>query len=166
MIPRSRPPQSVLTTILKALIPYSRENLMLSFSPNRFFNELEKTSSYRQSTLKNAYWRAHRQGLIEETEKTAKLTAKGLEEMRPFMAESLGKDARLMIIFDIPEIESAKRRRLRDLLKLWGFKQIQKSVWSTDSDFRDLLTETVTELKLGGYVEVYESNRLLPRRGP
>jgi len=159
---RRRKKQSALVFILKGLMPYSRENLMLSFSPNRFFNELEKVSGYKQNTLKNAYWRAQKQGFIKETEKITKLTAKGIKEVRPFTAKRLGKNARLMVIFDIPELQAGKRRQLRDILKLWGFKQIQKSVWTTDRDHRTLLIELIADLNLGGCVEVYEGSRLFP----
>lgn len=166
MASRQRKKHSALVFVLKGLIPYSKENLLLSFSPNRFYNELEKVSGHRQATLKNAYWRAKQKGLIEETQKTAELTAKGFKEIRPFMAKRLGKNARLMVIFDIPEQQASKRQQLRNILRQWKFKQIQKSVWVTDLDYKDLLAEVIGELKLSGCVEIYESSRLFPQSHP
>lgn len=160
---RRRKKQSALIFILKGLIPYSRENMLLAFSPNRFFNELEKISNYQEATLKNAYWRAKDQGLIKETNKSVRLTAEGLKEVRPFVATKLKNNVRLMVIFDIPEQQATKRHRLRDLLKSWEFKQVQKSVWSSDRDHEEDLIEIIAELKLGQHVEIYESARLFPK---
>jgi DNA-binding transcriptional regulator PaaX len=159
---RRRKKQSALIFVLKAFIPYSRENLMLAYKPNKFFYELEKTSKYKQMTLKNAYWRAKKQGFIQESEELVRLTAKGQKEIQPFIAQKLSNNSKLMVIFDIPEQNAAKRRKFRDILKLWDFVQIQKSVWVTDSDYRELLIEAVAELSLSGCVEIYESNRLFP----
>ncbi len=154
--------RSALTHVLMAFVPYSRENLMLAYKPSLFFNELEKSSGYRQDTLKNAYWRAQQRGYIKNTGRSPQLTASGLEEVRPFMAKHLGRKARLVVIFDVPEDSRAQRQQLRGLLKSWGFEQIQKSVWATDMDYRELLIEAVAELRLGGCVEIYESLRLFP----
>lgn len=136
---------------------------MLAFSPNRFFNELERISKYKKSTLKNAYWRAKQEGLVIETSKTARLSVKGVKEVRPFTAKHLGDNARLLVIFDVPEAHKGARQQLRTILKSWGFEQIQKSVWASDTDYRVLLVETIAELELAGCVEIYESVRLFPK---
>ena len=160
---RRRKKNSALIFILKAFIPYSRENLMLSFSPNKFFNELDKTSDYQKSTLRHAYWQAKKQGFIAESNGLVKLTAKGQREIRPFVAKQLGKNAKLMVIFDIPEERAVARRKLRDTLKLWDFSQIQKSVWMSDLDYSDLLKELTSELNITACVEIYAANRLYPK---
>lgn len=67
-----------------------------------------------------------------------------------------------MVIFDIPESSAAIRQRLRDLLKELEFKQIQKSVWSTEFDHRETLVEAIAELKAGKYVQIYEAAKLFP----
>ena len=61
-----------------------------------------------------------------------------------------------MIIFDIPEHSSILRSRLRRLLKNLAFKQIQKSVWVTECDYREVLCEAILELDLQEYVQLYE----------
>lgn len=161
---KRRTKKSALVFVLKGLIPYSRENLMLAYKPNMFFNELGKISGYRQETLKNAYWRAKKEGLVEERSNISSLTNKGLKEVRPFTAKSLGKKARLIIMFDIPEKQAAKRQYLRDMLKSLEFKQVQKSVWATNLDHKSLLIEAIAELKLEGCVEIHESIRLFPSK--
>lgn len=132
---------------------------MLSFSPNRFFNELERTTKYSQDTLRHAYWRGKTHGLIEENKKIARLTKPGLKVIQPFLAQKL-KEASLMVIFDIPEHSSGKRRQFRDLLKEWQFRQVQRSVWTSHYDHRESLEQAIEELNLEGYVEIYECNRL------
>lgn len=159
--------KSALVYVLIALIPYSKPNLLLSFKPSLFFRELEKISRYKQKTLREAYYRAQQQGLIErraqQAEDIALLTAKGRRKVAGFVAQELQGNAKLMIIFDVPEDESDKRRRFRSILKQWQIKQVQKSVWATDKDYREELIELIKELELSGCVELYECARLFPK---
>lgn len=160
---KQRKKHSALIFVLKSMIPYSQENIMLGFKPNQYFNELEKVSGHKRATLKNAYWRAQQQGYLDSSGKQPKLSAKGLKEVQPFLAKHLGNQARLLVIFDVPENKRAARNQLRAQLNYWGFEQIQKSVWASDMDYRELLIETIGELQLGGCVEIYESVKLFPR---
>lgn len=153
--------KNALTFVLLALIPYSRQNLLLSFSPNRFFNELERESGYNQAALKVAYRRGQQRGLIKKSV-TPQLTSRGLFAIQPFVATQLQNNAALMVIFDIPENRAADRQRFREMLKKWQFAQVQKSVWVTDLDYRESLISVITDLKIGRYVEIYESARLFP----
>ena len=68
-----------------------------------------------------------------------------------------------MIIFDIPEERAATRRRLRAVLHEWKFKQVQKSVWASQYDYRDALTSAIHELHLEDCVQLYECARLYPQ---
>lgn len=65
-----------------------------------------------------------------------------------------------MVIFDIPEYSALLRRRLRRLLKVLRFIQVQKSVWITEYDHRDVLGQAVKEMDLADYVEIYECAKL------
>lgn len=156
--------KSAVTHILLGLIPYTQENMDLAFHPNRFFNDLEKISNCRRQTLKTAVWRAQQRGLIEREGKLLKLTAKGLKHIQPFVAKKLDKEARLFIIFDIPEELKALRNRLRLLLREWHFEQVQKSVWATDYDYRKLLVEVIKEMQIEKYIQVFEGARLYPKK--
>lgn len=153
--------QSALVYVLVALIPYSKPNLLLAFRPSEFFKELQKISRYRQKTLKEAYWRGIRNGLISNSP-SPQLTKLGEKKAAPYIGTKLSREARLLVIFDIPEEESYKRQAFRNLLKAWGFYQVQKSVWQTSYDYRNLIMEAIEELNLSGYVEVYECARLFP----
>lgn len=155
---------SALFFILKGLIPYSRQNMMLSFSPNRFFDELERQSGYNHNTLREATRRAKKAGLINETSTGLRLTKLGERTVGPFMATKLPEGSKLMIIFDIPEDMSRQRQQLRSLLRKWQFEQTQKSVWITSFDHRQSVKDAVDELRLQGCVQLYECALLYPHR--
>lgn len=155
--------QSALTSVLKALIPYSRENLLLTYKPNQFFDELERSTTYGRQTLKNAMWQAKSRGLVEREGKLVKLTSKGLKAMRPYTAQKLNHGANLMVVFDIPETESYLRQRLRTLLREWRFEQVQKSVWVSKYDYKKYLVQALKEMDAQDYVQVFECARLFPK---
>jgi DNA-binding transcriptional regulator PaaX len=158
-------PKSALAFILKGLMPYTRENLMLSFKPNLFFNELEKISKYKRKTLEEAARRAREQGLIEETQNHLLcLTELGKKRALPFVAKELRDGAKLMLIFDIPEDQVIARQRLRRLLRKWGFEQVQKSVWMSGYDFGEAIREAVDELGINECVKLYECAPFSPAK--
>ena len=163
VIQRKDKPKSALAFVLLGLIPYTRPNLLLAFRPNQFFNELEKISKYKQARLKSAYWRAQQQGLIEQRNNLIKLTVKGRRKVAPFVAKELQGAVYLMVIFDIPEDSTDTRRKFRQILKDWQFRQVQKSVWITGKDLRNDVIEVVNEMRLSDYVEVYECVRHFPK---
>lgn len=160
-----KPPKekSALVFILKSLVPYSRESLISGFRPNQFFNELEKISAYKRHTLEVAAQRAIEKGLIEKTRnQQLRLTELGRRTALPYATKRLPKNGQLMIVFDVAETKSIDRQRLRRLLRKWQFKQVQKSVWTSNRDFIEPIKEAVAELGLEDSVELYECARLYP----
>lgn len=151
-----------LVYVLRGFLPFTHENLLLSFKPARFFAEMEKTSGYSSSTLKTTYYRAKRDGLLD-SDVIPKLTEKGLQRLRPYEAKHLRNNGKLLVIFDVPEDRARARRAFRNLLRSLGFVMIQKSVWVTGYDHREIILETIKALDLGGYVELHESVRLHPQ---
>lgn len=149
---------SALKFVLLGLVPYSRQNLMLSFKPSNFFSELEKQTKYSERTLKQAYTRAQKRGLIDSLQ--PKLTSAGYRQIQPFIAKRLKNEAQLMVIFDVPEVEAALRRKFRWILRGWGFQQVQKSVWISDMDYRAALKNVISDLGIYGYAEIYECSKL------
>ena len=152
--------KSSLVFILKALIPYTEANLMLAFKPSRFFYELEKISKHKRHTLEVAMRKAEKQKLIElkikQDQTIVQLTKLGQRTVRPFVAEKLGGDAKLMIIFDIPEEMVLARVKLRRVLRAWRFEQVQKSVWVTSYNHVASVNELINELNIKQYVLLYE----------
>lgn len=157
----ARHKNSTLNYILKALVPYSSANIKLVFKPASFFKDLEKTSKRKTQTVRNVYYQAQKQGLIKiDKNGMPRLTDKGRAKIGPYKPKLLKGSVRLMVAFDIPEIERWKRRRLRALLKELSFKQIQKSVWTTKYDYQAYVKEEIKELSLQKYVDVYEVHKL------
>jgi phenylacetic acid degradation operon negative regulatory protein len=154
---------SPLTYVLVGLIPYTKPNLLLTFKPKLFFREIERISKYKQSTLRSAYWRAHQQGLLKKHQDIVMITTKGRQKVAPFIAQKLHNSGQLMVIFDIPEDQKSKRQQFRQVLKQWQFTQIQKSVWSTDKDYKEELADLIQALDLDECIEVYECAKQFPR---
>lgn len=143
--------------VLEAFVPYTKSNLLLAFKPSLFFNELEKKTRFKRRSLESAYYRLIRKGLIELDEnRIPRLTERGQTRIRIYEPTRLKFGAQLMVIFDIPEEQRQKRRRLRILLRELSFRQIQQSVWETEYDQREYLRAEIAEMNLQEYVRVYE----------
>lgn len=143
--------------ILLALVPYTKQNLTLSFHPSTFFNELEKSSGYSKHTLRVAFGRAKKSNLITNRDGDISMSLQARRLVQPFVAEKLGEGAELMVIFDIPESSANIRRNLRLLLIELKFHQIQRSVWVTDMDHTQLIREAVDEFGANDWVKLYEA---------
>lgn len=152
--------KSPLLYVLLGLVPYTKQNLLLSFQPNQFFNELEKTSKYSKEVLRKAYYRAEHRGLVKITDVTIELSLPARQQIQPFVAQKLGNNARLMVIFDIPEERAQLRRQLRAVLRQLDFQQVQQSVWVSDYDHKDLLLEIIEDIQAGEWIQLYEAARL------
>ncbi|PID32715.1 hypothetical protein CR956_00995 [Candidatus Saccharibacteria bacterium] len=155
-------PESALRYVLESLIPYTRANLNLAFKPNSFFDDLERIDKgrYSRSSMRNAYYRALREGLIEKNDDgSIRLTEKGESSLKPYEPESLN-GSHILVVFDIPEGERYKRRMFRLLLRELKFRMIQQSVWLTDYECRNILAAEIDRLKLDDYVQIYEAVEL------
>lgn len=150
--------QSAIVHILIALVSYTKKNLQLTFNPTEFFNELERTSGISRRTLIQTYSRAKKTKLIEG-DRTPVLTLKGRQHVQPYVAKPLD-GTQLMVIFDIPESHGEQRRQLRTLLQYLGFAQAQRSVWMSPNDHSEILNDTIVNLSLGDWVQVYEVTRI------
>lgn len=136
---------------------------MLAFKPNLFFNELERISGYSRKTLHDTYYKAKKSGLVSHgTSAVPQLTLSGRQYVEPFVAQHLPRGARLMVIFDVPEAEAARRRQFRTVLRQLDFEQIQQSVWMSAYDHRQLIEDVAQELDLQDCVQTYEALRLFP----
>lgn len=142
--------------VLRALVPYSRQNVLLNYKPRQFFKELEHISGYSEPVLKTALWRARQSDLVSD-DPIPQLTRRGLQKVEPFVARKLGSNAQLMVIFDIPEVRAGTRRQLRTLLRNLGFKQVQLSVWITVYDHTTTVREAIRSLGLEQDVQLYEA---------
>lgn len=146
--------------VLSALIPYTKANLELSFKPSLFFAELEKLHNIKANTARNAFRRAEKQQLVEKNGAgIPRLTALGQIELLPFTSKKL-PGAQLLIVFDVPEQDRKKRNKLRIILVKLSFKQVQKSVWTSEYDYRDYLFAVIKDMKLTKEVKIFEARLL------
>lgn len=153
-------PKTTAEYILQGLIPYSDPNLKLVFRPSAFFYDLEKLSRKNHQTIKNAYYKAQRDGLIVINDYgQPTLTDKARKNAKLFKPEKL-IDAVLVVMFDIPEGEKSKRQRLRLLLRELSFKQIQKSVWTCEYDYREYVRCEIKDQNLEDYVLFFEARQI------
>lgn len=155
-------PPSALRYTLSALVPYTKANLELAFRPTQFFKELEKIDNamYSQTSIKQAYYEAKRKQLIViNDDGSLLLSRQALGSIKPFIPKKL-KGASVMVIFDIPEIESYKRRWLRLLLRELKFVQVQKSVWMSEYDCFEILSAGILEQQLEKYTRIFEARAI------
>ncbi len=147
--------------LLKGFLPYSKANLQLTYKPAAFFRELEKLSNSKERTLRSAYYRSIKKGLlIIDDNGIPRLTSRGLRQIDVYKPKVLGKGSFLLITFDIPEADRRKRNHLRALLHELKFKKIQQSVWASRYDHRAYLAAEIADYDLAPYVHVYEAVRL------
>lgn len=150
--------------LLSALMPYTEANLKLSFVPKMFFADLARLDRIKEHTLRTAYYRSIKKGLIELDTSSGlpglpRLTAKGKRKIAPYTSKKL-KGAHLMVVFDIAESSRWKRQQLRTTLREFDFHQIQKSVWISSSDCRGYVKAEIKELDLANSVRIYECREL------
>jgi len=144
----------VTVEVLKALIPYTEQNLKLAFKPNLFFNDLERLTQSNRQTLANTLSRTKRQGLVENRGGIPVLTKKGLTKLKELQSPDL-LAGWLLVSFDIPEARRHDRYALRSYLRMHGFRQLHKSLWANEHDYTQELKDVITELKLGQYVGIF-----------
>jgi DNA-binding transcriptional regulator PaaX len=153
---------TVLKELLLALLPFSENNLLLTYKPHKFFSELEQKTAASRNTLAATMSRAKKNNLLKiDEEGIPKLTWRGKKKIKVALGTPLKKQ-RLIVVFDIPESEAASRRELRGYLISQKFKYIQKSVWASSLDVTDELIEVIAELRLGKYVQILLAETVYP----
>jgi len=158
--------KTALQHVLMGLIPYTRENIDLTFKPHHFFNELERIDqqkssvSHKKESLRIAYYRAKQKGLIQiGPDGWPCLTEEGKDKLARFSPKKL-KGAKLVVIFDIKEIYRSSRDEFRRLLIELRFTQVQRSVWISNYDSRQILAVEISRMSLGKDVIAYEAREI------
>lgn len=147
--------------ILESLLPYGEANLNLVFKPSRFFADLKKLDhiAAQHTSLRPTYYRAIKTGLISiDSTGIPRLTEKGRAKLQKFQPSKLGGDAKILLVFDIPEAERTKRNKLRTILRELKFEPIQKSVWQTEYNVLGYLRGEIIRNQLEDYTNIYESS--------
>jgi len=130
---------------------------------------LKSLRRFSQRQLYLAIYRLKRKKLIREIEQKGdtifQLTSQGQKAAQqlsvwfamPQPVSHWDKKWRL-VIFDIPEKKKVARDVFREKLKLWGFYQLQKSVWIWPYPCRQTVEGFAEALGISPYVQVAEVN--------
>lgn len=120
----------------------------------------------KKSALSVAFKRLREQGYLdlEKYNDTLilKLTDKGRSEaiVRKILNNEEWDGKWRIAVFDIPEKHRKVRNILRGRLKMWGFKQWQKSVWASKKDVTEVLRQFVKEIGVEKWVMIMESENV------
>ncbi len=161
-VSKNRPKGTVTGAILKSFIPYSKENLMLTYKPNSFFNyldKLERETGASRNTLHVTISRAKRAGLLR-VDKQGQLVTTWRGKLKLKLRPQGKLRHNLIIIFDIPENQRHNRDTLRSYLRSTYCEQVQKSVWKTKFDIHDELLEVINDLDISPYVTVFVADEV------
>lgn len=147
---------SALAHIIEGLLPFTDANLKLVFKSSEFFKELSDKTGKAESSLKNALVQAKHQNLITQSggNFTFSKEAKQLVERFKKLEATPLRSGYMLVLFDIPQSHDVQRRLFVRELKALRFKQIQKSVWASDHDNRDIVLDIIAELKIGRFVAI------------
>jgi DNA-binding transcriptional regulator PaaX len=136
-----------------------------------FKESLKPLRCFSQRQLYMAIYRLKKKKLVKEIERAGdvvwQLTPQGHKVAdqqsawfaTPQPAPRWDKKWRL-VIFDIPEKKKVARDVLRGKLKLWGFRQLQKSVWIWPYPCRQEVEALAESLEITPYVQVAEVSYL------
>ena len=72
----------------------------------------------------------------------------------------LPKGKNLIVAFDVPELAKDARMVFRRSLKRMGFKQIQKSIWSTRFDVAKEMSQYIKLLKIDSWVLLFITTKI------
>ena len=153
----------VLKAVLKAFIPYSRENLMLAYKPNKFFNyldELQRQTGANKNTLRVTINRAKQAGLIKIDPITSQPQTTWRGKIKAAVRPKKTTKHYLVIVFDIPERMRKERNLLRDYLKGTYAEPVQKSVWKTQYDIHEELNKVIADLKIEQHVTQFMAEEI------
>ena len=109
-----------------------------------------------------------KQGLVEKkiSERGIwwKITLAGLQKLKIFKEnrkeyEVISDNKLKIIAFDIPEKERRKRDWLREVLKLLGFKMLQRSLWIGKNKISEDFLFDLRKKRMFGYIHIFEINK-------
>ena len=104
-------------------------------------------------------------GLINCSDENVSLSKKGFsyfnkKKLFCKISSRPGNETDLMVIFDIPEKKRTTRNWLRDQLKDWNFKMIQKSIWKGKGPLPKEFNERLIMLGIKEDVQVFKIRKV------
>jgi DNA-binding transcriptional regulator PaaX len=103
-------------------------------------------------------YRLKKRGILEDKNNVFYLSQKGKMFFQNPYRKVRGKplkNNKILIIFDIPEKKKKVREWIRNQIKDWDFKMVQKSVWISYGPLPEEFSERLKFLKVDDGVKVY-----------
>lgn len=133
--------------------------------PDDFF-ERRPRKKIKEEVLRTTLYRLKKRGFVEHSNRVWKLTMQGSEYLKTKLACSLpshyrkqlkSKRKNLIVAFDIPETMRRKRDWLREELVVYGFEQLQKSVWFGPGPLSQKFIENCGRFDILPYIRFFQA---------
>ncbi|MEI7513169.1 MAG: hypothetical protein WCJ74_00930 [bacterium] len=109
------------------------------------------------SRLKKNGYVLDEKGMWKITPKGKKLVEERIGRLQTFKSPfTIHSKKNLLLFFDIPEPQKAKREWLRNHLINFNYKMIQRSVWLGPSPLPKDFTEYLKSIKIEKYIKTYK----------
>lgn len=121
----------------------------------------------KKSGLSQAVKRLRTKGYIDTKKESGRLilqiTEKGQQAvlLKQLLLSEQWDGKWRVVIFDIPEEFKKVRDVLRSRLKIWGFTQLQKSVWITKKSITIQLRDFIHQAGVSQWVIVFEADKII-----
>ncbi len=134
-------------------------------STRKYFEILRERSIARRkkTVVQNTLYRLKKNGIVERSEEGWHLTKRGRDlaeqkERFGFIASPFkkGEPDRLIVIFDVPEDTRRERDWLREQLRSFGYRMIQRSVWIGPGPLPPAFKKRVDDLKIRTCIKTYK----------
>ena len=146
------------TTFADELIAFLLSCHSTSIRKKILWKRIQKKRKISQNVYYQNIYRLKKRGILEDKNDIFYLSQKGkIFFQNPYvkMKEKPLKDNKVLIIFDIPETKRKVRTWIRNQIKDWDFKMVQKSVWIGYGPLPKEFTERLKFLKVNDGVKVY-----------
>jgi len=123
------------------------------------WERLKKRQNLSRSIYTQNIYRLKKRGIIDSGKDRYKLSQKGLAYYNnPYkiIKGKLNKKQKIILIFDIPEIQKRSREWIRRQIKSWDFKMIQKSVWIGYGPLPKEFKDRLKDLKIKECIKTYK----------
>lgn len=136
-----------------------------SYQFHRILRE-RKFNRYKKESVRVALSRLSQKGYVENSPKGWLITQKGREyykhiHMFNYISSPFVKNSpqTILIAFDIKESDKVVRNWIRNQIKIFGYEQLQKSVWVGPGPIPKSFIEKLQAFGVRKYVEIFTIER-------
>ena len=146
------------TTYTDELIAFLLSCRSSSIRKKILWERMQKRRKISSNTYYQSIYRLKKRGILESKNDMYFLSPKGKNlscNLYSKIWKNPTKNNKILIIFDIPEPKKKVREWIRNQIKYWDFKMVQKSVWIGDGPLPDEFFERLKLLKVDSGVKTY-----------